>query len=92
MVEMASVVAMWCAMFLLLFVMLGSSHVGDGLAAFFEALLMGLGVQFWVDFPNCGFVLLPEPSLLGFLVALRMLIETLVVGFVVCRHRCLIPP
>ena len=78
MVEMASVDAKLCAMLGLIGVVFGP--LGGVLLVIDEVVASGLGVPLLV------------PSLPGCLVTLRMLIGSLVVVFVECRHRLRAPP
>ena len=83
MVEIALVVAMWCAMVPLNKV--GPSPIGVVLLVIGGVVASGLGVLRWVGFPFLGFARLLVPTLQGCFLALTMSTGYLEVGFVVYR-------
>ena len=83
MVEIALVVAMWCAMVPLNKV--GPSPIGVVLLVIGGVVVSGLGALRWVGLPLLGFAMLLAPSLQGCSLALRMSTGCLEVGFVGLR-------
>ena len=88
-VEIALVVAMWCAMVSMNEV--GLCLIGVVLLVIGGVVSSGLGVR-WVGLPFVGFVRLLVPTLQGCCLALTMPTGYLEVGFVVYRLRYQIPP